>query len=162
MSGRAGHLQVVVNSNTGEVVDQPKCDGCKQRELEIAGLQAAIRSQAYKLRQAQLDQEADAYENKWYLPLADCFWYWREMTGHRQSQYTVDRFLVALPFANSRKYRLLIRAAIRGIAFDPFVAKKPNRNGRLERYDSWETLFKSADAFERYANRDPGRDWKPC
>lgn len=106
-----------------------------------------------------MDREAEAYENKWFLPLADCFWYWREMTGHRKSEYTVDRFENALPFAKSRKYRPLIRAAIRGIAHDPFIATKPNRNGRLERYDSWETLFKSAGSFERYANRDPGVEW---
>ena len=162
MSGRAGHLHVVVNSETGELVDAPQCKGCKEREVEIAGLQATIRSQAYKVRQLEMDQEAEAYQNKWFLPLADCFWYWREMTGHRQSQYTVDRFYAALPFAKSTKYRPLIRAAIRGIAFDPFVSSKPNRKGHIEKYDSWEACFKSAGAFERYANRDPGRDWRPA
>jgi hypothetical protein len=32
------------------------------------------------------------------------------------------------------------------------------KNGRMERYDDWHTLFKNSGNFERYVNRAPLED----
>jgi hypothetical protein len=149
---RPTHLRVIEIDDNGEVVE-PKCPDCRKRDMEIEGLNKVIRSQGYKLRQYEVDAEEEAYADPLYLVLAGHFLTWRELTRHPNCQFTLDRYHLALPFAKSKKYAPLIERAIRGIAFDHF--EKPNKAGRVERYDGWETLFKNAGAFERYVNRCP-------
>lgn len=146
------HLKIVEFDHNGEVVE-PTCPDCRRRDLEIEGLNRVIRSQGYKLRQYEIDAEEEALRNPLYLVIAGHFLMWRELTNHEGCEFTMDRFQLALPFVKSKKYAPLIPKAIRGIAFDYY--SKPNKAGRMERYDFWETLFRSAGSFERYVNRCP-------
>lgn len=131
---------VALRAELGELQDQ------------LSGAEREIR--AWRARCAELtrDRDADAAKDQmWPLALA-LFREWREVTNHRRSEFTTDRFMLLAPYLK-RHGEMMVRCAIHGIGLDPFTT--PRANGTVERHDSWETMLKSQGSFERYCNRAP-------
>jgi hypothetical protein len=151
----APHLQLVdeIPSDGPQTMAQALAEIAHLEDV-IAGLESAARSNAAKLSRATRDRETWARTHEHWVAIEELFKEWRIATGHTRSQFTVDRFEVALPFYANRKYGPeMIRRGVKGIAYDHF--SKPMKNGRMERYDDWHLLFKSAGNFERFVNRAP-------
>lgn len=140
----------------GEVLTEEVFTTLRQEVSELqdqlSGAEREIR--AWRARCAELtrDRDADAARDQlWPLALA-LFREWREVTNHRRSEFTTDRFMLLAPYLK-RHGELMVRCAIHGIGLDPFTT--PRANGTVERHDSWETMLKSQGSFERYCNRAP-------
>lgn len=146
----ARHLRVV--DEHGTVHDQ--CPGCAERELELEGLQSTIRSQARTIANLRRDKWADAQGHELFPTVRRLFDLWRTATGHLRAELSAADFDLALPHLKACG-ETFIRFAIHGIADDPIIASKPAKNGKLERYDQWEHLFKNRAALERYFDRAP-------
>lgn len=121
---------------------------------ERDGLTEAMRSQGAKLRALRRDKEREAKRSEYWPQAVEAFTYWKQTTGHPRSQFTADRFFLLEPFLKKDGLDLVI-LAIDGAAYDPHVASRPNRNGKIETYDALETIFKSRASFERHVNRAP-------
>lgn len=144
-----------IDPQTGEVRD---CPNCIEYENEIAGLRRGLRSQEAIIRKLRSDPEADARNSEYWPLIGQLFDLWRRETGHTRSEFTLDRFEVALPYVKKYGEEVIMRA-IKGLAYDPYTTTR--RNGTVKRHDGWTTpLFKSADHVEEFANccpRQPGQ-----
>lgn len=158
-----GPLLRLVNPDDGtyvEVVGNPieQLDRLKrelaENEDERDGLVETVRSQAAKIRNLRRDRERSAGASANWPAALEAFEYWRVVTGHPRSKFTVERFYLLEPFLE-RDGLDLVKLAIDGAGHEPYRADKPNRNGTVEVYDSLETIFKSRASFERHVNRAP-------
>lgn len=125
---------------------------------ENHGLQETIRRQAGALGKARReDPDKKLREHESWDRAHRLFKVWQRATGHTRSKWTIQRFKQCLPFLEAYEDEIIVRA-ISGLAFDPMT--RPMKNGLgEERFDGWETLFKSDGSIERHANRAPV-DWK--
>lgn len=147
------NLKLVVDPETGEVIE-PTCADCRRKNDELAGLEDVIRRQGARIQLLLRDADEAARKHELWPITEELFKLWKRECKHPRSVLTVDRFELALPFVRHKSYGpAMVERGIRGIAFDHF--SRPNRAGRIERYDGWEHLFKTAGHFERYCNRAP-------
>lgn len=142
---------------TGEVVgEELRCDGCDTLKDQLKGAQTEISGWRARYANLERDKLAEAQKHADWLPLQALFEHWKTVTGHKNSKWTSDRFWAAVPLY--RKYGpAVFERAVAGIGHDPYTNTR--RNGTVQKYDSWATLCKNADAFEEYANRAP-KGWK--
>ena len=151
------HLRPV---ETGELhADEPQTLGeaitaLRDVRLELEGLEEAHRSAMAKVRILRRDRNREARRDGLWPLGVEAFAYWQAQTGHGKSVFTPERFWLVRPYLLHDGIEL-VKLAIDGAAFDPYRADRPNRAGRLEVFDSWETIFKSRGAFERHCNRAP-------
>lgn len=152
------HL-AVVNTETGEQLDE--CPQCRDLKLDLQvardeadGLQDVIRSQAAKMRAMKRDREAEAKRSEHWPAGVEAFAYWKTLCRHPRSSFTAARFELVEPFIEKHGLEL-VKLAIEGAAYDPHRASKPSRNGKVEVYDAFETIFKSPASFERHMKRAP-------
>lgn len=136
---------------TGEV-----CESCQPILIalqdRIAGLEHTLRSQASTIGRLKRDPEATARGHADWERCERLFRQWRRITAHPKSKFTVDRFNQAKPMLNAYEDELHIRAYL-GAANDPYERRRAN--GTMQRFTGWQTIYKSADTFEEYANRAP-------
>lgn len=157
MSKARGESPVhLVHPSTGVLFETcPNCDGV-EKELR-----------AWRTRYANLKKEVEAgWQDKELFPEAKrLFDFWRDRCKHPYHprsqgpcglcgviQFTIDRFDVCMPHLRDLGINLCKRA-IEGAAYDPFTQIR--RNGTLERYNSWELIFRNRDKVEYFANRAP-------
>ncbi len=119
----------------------------------IDGLQRDIRGWAWRYAELERDKDAEARGHQLWGLGREHFNVWRSLCNHPRSEWTAERFALALPYLKSKTYEPLIDRAIAGIAYDPFVTKR--KNGTRQRHDGWHLLFKGTDQFESYVNRAP-------
>jgi hypothetical protein len=139
----------------GEIHPPDDCPGCQAKEHELEELTRKMRGMARELGELRRDKDREAREHEAWPTILALFDYWREQTGHAKARWTGDRFWIALPLWKEWGAGNMA-AAIAGIAFDP--NRKPMRNGKIEVYDDWETVFKNSGNLRRYAARRPP-DW---
>jgi hypothetical protein len=140
----------------GEVVSD-QCANCQAVEDQLSGAQKEIAG--WRARYANLAREKDAAArvSEWWPQAVLLFGFWKERTGHTRSKWTYDRFHECEPML--RRYGMtMCERAIAGVAFQPYT--KVRRNGTVQKFDAWHTVFKGATAIEEYACRAP-RDWQP-
>lgn len=161
--GQAVKLRLV-DPQTGDFaeVDGDPLERIRRLEAELAeataeneGLVREVRSLVVKLRNAERDRDRAARRSELWPAAVEAFTYWRTLTGRTsRTQMTAERFYLLEPYLK-RDGLDAVKLAIDGAAFDPHTADRPNRNGKVERYDSLETIFKHRAAFERHVNRAP-------
>lgn len=142
-----------VNHDTGEIeVADPRV---KPLQAQIDGAEREIR--AWRARYAALAEDKDkkAQNHPLYPRVKEMFKYWRKACRHPRSGFKTAHFEMALPFFEDKKRygEEMCRRAIAGAAFDPFITQL--KNGKQERHDHWELIFKSAKNFERFCNKAP-------
>jgi hypothetical protein len=123
-------------------------------EVNIEGLEEAHRSAMAKVRLLRRDKDAQAREDALWPLAIEAFTYWQGATGHGRSEWNTARFELVKPYLKSPGIEV-VKLAIDGAAHEPYRASKPNKNGHVEVYDSWETIFKNRGSFERHVNRAP-------
>lgn len=142
---------VLVDAQTGErlagLVEDP-------RDLadQLAGAQTEIKGWRTRYANLRRDKERDARGDPLWPTALAIFDYWREKCRHPKSQFDADRFYLIKPFLERYGEELCLRA-IDGAAYDPFT--KPMKNGGVQRFDSIELIFRSAEKFESFCNRAP-------
>jgi hypothetical protein len=158
MAERA-HLHVVVNPDTGEIVE-PDCEGCRTKNDEIAGLERDVRGWAVRYAELKRDRDAEAREHPMWPVGERVFREWRQLCRHPRSPWTQDRFWQIEPFLTNPKYGkeeearvALCRRAVAGAAYDAY--KTTRRNGSVKHHNDWDLIFRSADKFEEFCNRAP-------
>lgn len=143
----------VVDTETGEARDFDSY--VQELEDHISGLQRDIRAEHTRFENLKRDKAAEAQAHEWWPRALKLFKLWKLETGHTNSCWSSDRFWLCVPAMKTYE-DTMIEDAIRGLAFDP--ATRPLKNGKgIERYDRWETLFKTVANVEWYANRAPKR-----
>lgn len=159
MAEPARHLHLLVNTETGERHEFPDgCPHCSVKDDEIKGLQRDIRGWAARYAELERDKDAEARASKYWPAAVEIFEAWKAATGHKNSEWTSDRFWLIEPFLRRKKYgyEKCLRA-VAGIAFDHFSAQR--RNGTTVHYDEWSRCFKGADEVERFVNAAP-KNWR--
>ncbi len=145
-------------NDAGDVVGEQEepCGGCQELEDQLSGVQKEV--QGWRARYANLERDKDreARENALWLPAQALFEHWKKLTGHKNSKWGPGRFRDCESLLRVYGVEVFERA-IAGIAYNPY--SKIRRNGTTQRYDSWETLCKSAGGLEEYANRAP-KGWR--
>ena len=156
-SSNGGPSLLRLVDESGEVLSEElRCDGCRELQDQLDGAGREIAGWRTRYANLERDKNADAAKNALWLPAQALFVHWKKLTGHTNSKWTPDRFCACEPLL--RKYGVeVFERAVAGIAHDPYT--KLRANGTVQKYDSWATLCKNADAFEEYANRAP-KGWK--
>lgn len=135
------------------------CENCQPLLVALqdrnAGLEYTVRAQAARIGKLTREEENVREHDQWERA-ARLFKVWQRATGHTRSRWTIKRFRECLHFLETYEDELILRA-IEGIASDPNTDRR--KNGHLEKYDDWGTLFKNDGAFERYCNRAP-EEWR--
>ncbi len=145
----------VVDEATGELHDS--CPGCVKLEHEITVLQKKMRGVAGELGEALADRRAKAEASEYWGLAARLFLYWKRACRHERAEWSWQRFELCLPYIQDGTYGLeMCLRAIAGARFDPFTRRR--KNGSVERYDSWELIFRDHGKFESFCNRAP-RGW---
>ncbi len=144
---------LTTTDQNGEIIKtERRCPGCEQLEEQVKGAEKDIR--AWRTRYAKLEKNRDeeARKNPFWLPAQLLFEHWKRLTGHKRSEFTTDRFELVEPFLRSSTYGFeMCERAIAGIANQH--SSEIRKNGTLEHFDGWETVFKGAGSVERYASR---------
>lgn len=157
--GRA-KLRVVNPDGELESIDVEQLQSAlESAEQAIEGLEHEIRSLAVKNTQLKRDRAREAKASQNWPAAVEAFAYWKAMRTERtgrasRSTLTVERFFLVDPYLE-RDGLPVVKLAIDGAEHDPYRADRPNRNGSLEIYDGWETIFKNRGAFDRHVNRAP-------
>lgn len=126
-------------------------------EDQVAGAERDLRGWRYRYRELERDKEAEAKESPHWPTALECFDYWQVECRHPRSEWSAERFYLALPFLRRRNHgREKVLMAIAGAAYDPFVYTL--KNGRQQRSDGWEKILENVGTFERFVNKCP-RDW---
>lgn len=143
---------VSFDSSTGEL-----CPNCElvARDRERAELR--VRMLDRKIDELKADKDRAALNNPHHEQARQLFWHWQQVTNHRNSPWTTDRFWQIEPFLRQKKYGAdLCRRAIDGAAYESWVTER--RNGSLEVHSAWEKIFEKAGSVEKYSCRAP-RGW---
>jgi len=143
------HLKIV-DADTGEVL--PNCPGCLEREAEIRALETEKRGWRVRYQNLARDKELDARRHGLWPAALELFEYWQEKCRHPRSEWDADCFYQALPFLE-RDGLDACKIAIDGASYDPKT--RTRRNGSVERFDSWELIFRNRNKFESFCNRAP-------
>lgn len=142
-----------VDGDTGEMTEHDPRVGWLEQQLE--GAEREIR--AWRARYAKLveDKDAKAQEHPLYPRVKEMFKYWRKACRHPRSGFKTEHFEMALPYFEDKEHygEEMIRRAIAGAAFDPFITQM--KNGKSERHDHWSLIFKTSKTFERFCNKAP-------
>lgn len=140
----------LVGPTTGELIDEQLV---QQLRDQIAGLETDVRAWRTRFANLQRDRDSEAQRDRLWPVVVDLFGYWRVVAKHPRSEFDHNRFWKAVPFVK-RYGPDVVRAAIDGIALDPYVSP-PGRNGRREVHNGWALLFRDPDTFERFVGRAP-------
>lgn len=151
---------VIVDTRDGTQVE--RCPGCQERDElirrgtdENEGLVEQIRSIAAKLRKARRDKEAEMKQHDLFPNVKEAFEYWLVETGRtKRTRLDPKRFELLEPFVKKDGLPM-VKLAIDGAVYDPHTADRPGRNGKTEKYDGLETIFKHRGAFERHVKKAP-------
>jgi hypothetical protein len=144
-----------MDRETGELFQ--RCPDCILKDDEIKGLKTNLKGWQLKYAQLRREKEAEARASEWWPVAVVLFGIWKDLTGHLQSAWSYDRFVLVVPFLSAHGPTLCERA-IAGIAFDHYSA--PRKNGTTQHYNEWERCFKDSGQFERFANAAP-QGWQP-
>jgi len=166
MSAQPKPSLVLLDSENGEI--KAPCQRCPELDKEvrylteenqrledlISGLQRDIAAEHFRYEKLKRDNSKSAKHHEHYSEVEIAFRYWKDYCKHPRSQFTADRFWLALPYYENPKYglKLMIRA-IKGAAYDPFITTR--RNGTQQRHDGWELIFRDAGKFEEFVNKAP-------
>lgn len=159
MSANPKPSLVLLDSENGEI--KAPCQRCPEHEQErqrledvISGLQRDIRGWSARYEELKRDKAQSAKHHKHYSEVEIAFREWKRLCNHPRSQFTADRFWLALPYYENKEYglKMMIRA-VKGAAFDPFITTR--RNGTTQRHDGWELIFRDAGKFEEFVNKAP-------
>jgi hypothetical protein len=149
MAEPARHLYPV-DPETGELLET--CPNCAELQVQLAGAEKEIRAWRRRYDNLERDKEAEAREHEFWARALRLFKIWKRECNHPRSVWSADRFWMCVPAL--RHYGdAMVEQAIRGIAYQPNTREM--RNGGIERYDRWETLFANVGRIEWYANRAP-------
>lgn len=149
----AARSQLKLVDEHGEIYDE--CPECRAKEGELGELYRKFKGQSRELAELRRDKEAEARDHKLWPIILQLFGYWQEQTGHKRVKWSPEHFWSALPLVVNWGVGNCA-AAIAGAAHDPWT--KETKNGKMEKYDDWETVFKNSGSVRRYINRRP-RDW---
>lgn len=144
-----------VNLETGEVAADGSCGHeaiIEALEDQIAGLQRDIRGWATRYANLARDKEQEARVHPAWDEVKGLFDYWKQECHHALSRFNADRFWLALPYYEKDGPQMM-RRAIRGAAFDPFVTTR--RSGREKRHNGWDLIFRDRAHFDDMAERAP-------
>lgn len=144
----------VVDTETGEVQDE--CASCLQYERDIRVLKARI-------TRMERDEEAEARKHKLWAEAEAVHDWWALACGHPGVKFGAEEFHQVLPRLKERDVGLIgVLKAVAGAAFDPNT--KRMKNGRMQRFDSFELIMRSRPKCDSFRERAPGRadgeEWK--
>ena len=143
-------LHLVHDPATGEV-----CPGCQERDVLIDELTRKLHGQASLVGRLRRDRDAEARSNSAWPVLLTLHDYWARLTGHTRTEFSPEDFRDALPRLKEWGAGNLA-AGIAGIAAHPNTKELPaSATAKVERYDGWDTLCKSASNVRRYIGRRP-------
>ena len=148
MSAARGPLRLI-DGGTGEIVSDDHVQALRD---QIAGLERDIRGWRARYADLKRDKTAEARAHKLWPEVVELFQHWQRVCHHPKSAFTADRFWLAMPFVERHGVEL-VRRAIDGAAFDPYVTRR--KNGTTKRHDDWGLIFRDQDKFENFANRAP-------
>lgn len=139
------------------VVTEDACKHCRAKEDEIEGIIKKMRALAKENTELKRNHLEEAETNKHWPIIVRMFQFWQIECKHPNSEWTWQRFEMALPFIVGKKYgaEKCLRA-IAGASYDPW--KKLQRNGIYSRRDGWDAIFGKPGEFESFCNRAP-KDW---
>lgn len=138
------------------VITEDACVSCGHKEDELSELIKKMRGLARELAELRRDKQAEAESNKHWPTVARMFQYWQVECKHPRTEWTWERFEMALPYVTKPKYgiEICIRA-ICGAVYDPWVPDKPRRNQTKYVHDGWDGIFSKPGSFEEFVNKAP-------
>jgi len=151
----------LVNTETGEVHDG--CPACSEAERTLVQYEKDIRILKAKITKLERDEEAECRTDPLWPEAEAVHEWWRLATGHLKTHFDAEDFKILRPHLKRGRHGVIdCLEAICGAAFDPY--EKEKKNGRMKRYDDWDTIFATKAKMERFAERVPGEEgsqlWK--
>ena len=142
----------VVNGD-GELIGD-FTEALRALEDQLAGAESEVRSWRTKHANLKRDKEAEMRRHELFPKITELWSYWQRVCRHPLSVMDVKHFDLIRPFLE--KYgETMVRRAIDGAGFDPYTDTQ--KNGAIQRYDRWPTIFKNTTTFEVHVNKAPRR-----
>lgn len=167
MSARRHLRSVDVDSVSGEIVEAcphvAGCEHCSDREYALDQLERKYQGALSKIGRLERDEEEEARRHKLWDEAECVHSWWRIACGHPGVKFGADQFYQALPRLKEREVGVIgMLRAVAGAAYDPNT--KRMKNGRIQRFDSWELVTRSQEKCRSFMERAPGREdgeeWK--
>lgn len=150
----------LIDPATGDFEDYAGCPECEEKEAALIQLERQHRATNARLTRLQRDQEKEARRHKLWAEAETVHDWWAIACGHPGVKFGAEDFYQALPRLGEGPVELL--KGIAGAAYDP--STKQMKNGRIQRFDSWELITRSSAKLRSFADRAPGpqdsEDWK--
>lgn len=151
------HLRLVrgtaVDADSGEHVG---CDDCAptisalQQQVEM--LERELQGKRLAIAKLERDKEKEARDHPAYNDIKELHDYYRKACKHPRERFDGKRFWLALPMWD-KDGKATCYKAVEGAAFDPYITSM--RNGKQERHDGWDLIFKSRKQFYAFCRRAP-------
>lgn len=138
------------------------CQHCSDREDAFDVLQRKLTGAMAEIGRLKKDADAEARRHELWAEALTVHEWWALATGHFKASFSADAFYIVQPRLKARDGLLGVLRAIAGAAYDPMT--RMMKNGKLERYDSFELINRSAEKQASFQMRAPGPDseheWK--
>lgn len=145
---------ILVNSATGENVGT-LAEVEAAHEAEYNALQHKYRAALADITRLKRDSEAEARRHQLWAEAEALHGWWAIATGHPGRKFGADEFYQVFPRLKEKAVGPIgVLKAIAGAAYDP--GTKRLKNGRVERYDSFELVTRSRDKIDSFSQRVPG------
>lgn len=150
MAREQRHLHPI-DPDTGEIT----CPECLERQRVLDELTRKYHGALAQIGRLRNDTETEARRHALWPQALAHHDYWRDICNHPRSEFTAERFWLCERFvrADEEDGTDYAMRAIEGAAFDPMTRER--RNGTVERYDSWELIFRDRGKFESFVSRAP-------
>jgi uncharacterized protein YhaN len=126
-------------------------------QAQVEMLERDLKGKRLKIHQLEQDRDARARADDT-APDVEALWrLWKRACHRRRPLHYTDR--EAMGLAVKRQGFKLCLQAIAGASYDPNLSK-PRRNGKVERYDDLELIFRNHGKVEQFAARVPD-GWEP-
>lgn len=150
------HLKLV-DPETGELVDPGRCTHCERMEAEVEEITRKFKGALLEVRRLKADREGELLASP-ERPAVDLLHELWKLACHRRR----DLDLADRERMNRAVRQLGFRRcceAVAGASYDPNHSA-PRKNGKRERFDDLELIFRETAKVHQFADRAPN-GWQP-
>lgn len=142
----------LVDPTTGELVDPGRCPHCEQAIAEAEEITRKFKGALLEIRKLKSDREGELLASP-ERPMVDALAaLWRVGCHRRRDLHLADRERMSRA-VRQLGFRRCVEA-IAGAAYDPNYSP-PRRNGKRERFDDLELIFRETAKTHQFAERVP-------
>lgn len=152
----APHLHLV-DPETGEIVDLTRCPHCEQAEALTEEITRKYKGALLQIRKLTADREGELLASPERPQVDALHALWKAACNRRRDLHMADRERMNRA-VRSLGFRRCCEA-IAGAAYDPNFSP-PRRNGKRERFDDAELIFRETAKVHQFAERVPN-GWQP-